>query len=548
MKLTAAALATLTLAAAACRTPTSPSQTILPEPIPARVSVQEPSAETMARIRQADEVLGEARTAALAGDSDEFAACEAVLTELLCREGELITGSPGLTALAIDAIAELDRLADALAQQQENGSGEESDEGEEAESEAVPADLEPVGRDRIAEIQGRAAKEVFSLPVVINEDVTALIDFYTGRHRERFAASLQRAADYLPFIRDEMRKASLPEDLAFLPLIESGFNPRARSRARAQGLWQFMKGTARLYELRVDSVVDERNDPYLATHAAVRHLQDLWSLFGDWELVLAAYNSGAGRVQRAMARSKGGTDYWSLRRHLPRETRNYVPAMWAALVVAKSPEAFDFQVVEGKPLCLERIPVTGALDLEVLAERTGIPVDELDALNPALVHRLTPAHGTYQLAVPCGFGPCAAETLAAIPTSERIQRVLYTVKKGDTPSGIARRFGSTVNALVAANSPRILRNLKVGATLVVPRSGVPTKERATSRRTTSRLASGKKSTRPGEMTAPRQYVVRKGDTLYDIARRYGTTAAALQRRNKLSSTRIHPGKVLIISD
>jgi membrane-bound lytic murein transglycosylase D len=551
MKRPVAALAAVLLAAAACRTGTQPRGPSLPEPVPAKATSKPPSPYVTMRVRQANDILVAARAAALEGDAGELAVCQFALAEMLAQNRELVAQTPVLTVLASDAIRELDRLAAAVEAQQENG---DDDETEEAGADAVPTELEPAAAGHVAEIQNRTGKAMFDLPVVVNADVTALIDFYTGRYRERFEASLERGANYLPYIREELHKASLPEDLAYLPLIESGFNPKARSRARAQGLWQFIKGTARLYDLRVDTVIDERNDPFLATQAAIHHLQDLYGMFGDWELVLAAYNSGAGRVQRALARTKNGTDFWSVRRNLPRETRNYVPAMWAALVVAKSPEAFSFPRFEERTTCLDRVAVSGALDLEVLADRTGIPVEELAAVNPALVRRLTPADGTYQLAVPCGFGTCASETLAAIPEQERVKKVLYVVKKGDTPSSIAKRYGSSVDALVAANSSRILHSLKVGETVIVPKLGVPPPE-GTPTRQARRTASTKGSAKPPARVASspakngaQQYVVRQGDTLYDIARRHGTTTAELQRLNKIQGTRIHPGDVLVVAD
>jgi membrane-bound lytic murein transglycosylase D len=539
------ALALLCLAATACRTAQAPP-TKLEEPVPARTTAELRRDYLATRVEQTADLLGRARTAAVSGDSVEFADCELVLMDMVARDREEIASSPELSALASETIHEMTRLAAAMTPLQD-------DEGEDEEepTEAVPAEIEPAPEARVAAVASALIPGRFDLPVTVNADVTALIDFYSGRYRERFALALQRSADYLEPIREELRRAELPEDLAYLPLIESGFSTRARSRAHAQGMWQFMKGTAKLYELRVDTVIDERNDPYLATHAAVRHLQDLHAMFGSWDLVLAAYNSGAGRVQRAIARSRNGNDYWSIRKNLPRETRNYVPAMWAALIVAKNPEAFGFVRTPSSPLCLERVRIDGAMDLDVLADNLGIPGDLLQELNPALVRRLTPADGRYELALPCGWATGAADTIAAIPEGARVRKVLHVVAKGDTPSGIARRYGSTVDALVAANGTRILRSLRVGDTVTVPRLGIPPREpaarrtRATASATSPRMSSGSPRTTTRTVDGT-QYVVRQGDTLYEIARRFGTSTAELQRRNNLKGSRIHPGDVLVV--
>jgi membrane-bound lytic murein transglycosylase D len=548
MRRTQSALAVLLLSATACHTVQGPPPRPLLEPIPARSPADIRRDYVADRVHRAADLLGNARTAAVSGDAAEFADCEVVLMGMVAEDRDLIASSPELASLAAETIHEMARLSAAMTPAEEDDG-----DGEEMASDAVPAEIEPAADARVAALQRAMVPGLFDLPVIVNADVTSLIDFYTGRYRERFGQALQRSTDYLEFIREELRRAEMPEDLAYLPLIESGFLPQVRSRARAQGMWQFMKGTAKVYELRVDSVIDERNDPYLATRAAVRHLQDLHAMFGSWELVLAAYNSGAGRVQRAISRSKNGSDYWSIRKNLPRETRNYVPAMWAALIVAKNPEAFSFPRLASTPLCLDRVRIEGAVDLEVLAENTGIPGDLLASLNPALVRRLTPADGKYELAVPCGFATCVSDTVAAIPVEARVRKLLHVVAKGDTPSGIARRYGSSVDALVAANGARILRSLRVGDTITVPRLGNPPREPASRRSTRPATTTGK----PSHRTSPaggtganakggRQYVVRQGDTLYDIAHRFGLSTEALQRRNDLKGSRIHPGEVLTV--
>ena len=475
---------------------------------------------------EVEALLASAQDAVARGDASEFEDCEAATFQLLDRSPELAVRSSACPAYRDDVVAELAGLADQI------------DDGDDAADDSPP-EPEPVAEAHVSEAQEKASKAQYDLPVVVNPEVTSLIDFYTGRYRERLIAALERASIYLPFIRAELKKANMPQDLAWLPLVESAFNPRARSRAKAQGLWQFMAGTARLYDLRTDSLVDERNDPFLATQAAVRHLGDLHAMFGSWELALAAYNCGAGNIQRALRRSKGDTDFWTLRRYLRRETRNYVPALWAVVVVAKNPAAYGLPPIEEHPPCIDRVPVRGALDLDVLAQRAGLDAQDLADLNPALKQRLTPASGSYQLAVPCGLQANIGDVIAAIPPSERVRRFLHVVKKGDTPGAIARRYGSSVGAILAANGIRNPRALRIGQTLIVPRGPVAASERPTVAAASSRA--------PRAHATKARYVVRRGDTLYKIARRFGTSADQLQKRNNLADETIRPGDVLFLS-
>lgn len=531
MQLVRTLLVVLVILQVACTSSAPRTEPVMPAEAP--VVVAEPDGVALLR-SEVEAFLLASREAQERGEAGEALDCRMVALERAYAARQM-GGNGELDDLLAELIEDLDLFWDT--------------------EDPVAGDVEipepgPVDADAVAAARARAGGAEYDLPVVINPEVTSLINFYTGTFRDRLVVSLDRGARYLPFIREELRAAGLPLDLAYLPLIESAFNPRARSRARAQGLWQFMAGTGRMYGLRANSLVDERNDPYLSTTAAVRHLKDLHDTFGDWELALAAYNSGAGRVNRALKRGKGTTDFWSLRRHLPRETRNYVPAMWAALVVAKNPEAYDLPRIEDRPECLGRVPVTGALDLDVLAERAGRPVEELADLNPALIHRLTPAEGSYRLAVPCGQEQEFAAVIAAIPPSERVRHFLHVVRKGDTPSSIAKKYGSSVNAVMLANGLKDPRALRIGRTLVVPRTPAAVSaaaHRATASSPARRTATA--ATKPAASPSAggqRRYVVRRGDTLYDIARRHGITVADLMRANGLSDSRIKPGDVLVL--
>ncbi len=522
--LTAGVVLAALVALAACHT-TRPRTAQAVSPNAGAVGLaNQPPAPTPAEPRdEVEALLDSARDAVSQGDTAGFDDCAAAVFQLLDRGNEGGAGAAASSTYREEVLDELARLADQAEEDEEN-------------AEEPPPEPQPVPKEHVAELSEKARLARYDLPIVVNNEVTSLIDFYTGRYRERFVAALERASHYLPFIRTELARAKMPQDLAWLPLVESAFNPRARSRAKAQGLWQFMSGTARLYGLHCDPLVDERNDPYLATHAAVRHLSDLHDMFGSWELALAAYNCGAGHVQRALKRAKGDTDFWTVRRYLRRETRNYVPALWAVVVVTKEPALYGLPTFDERPACVARVPVEGALDLEVLAERAGLDNEELAGLNPALTHRLTPANASYQLGVPCGREAAVAQTIASIPEAERVRRFLYVVKKGDTPSAIARKYGSTAEAILAANGLKSARSLRIGQTLIVPRGPIDVRE--------WRRKAAPKAVKP---TTPEKYVVRPGDTLFRIAKRFGTSTEQLQKKNNLPDATIRPGDVLLLA-
>jgi membrane-bound lytic murein transglycosylase D len=532
MKVLAVVLAPAVLAAAACTGTRSTAVTAGPE-LPAPVAAQTPAVTPPPDPAQdeIDALLEQAQDAVSDNDADEFDDCQVAVLQSLGRWSPARAGDRAFTAYVGSVMDELDRLSEQL----EPASGELE----------PPPEPAPVPAERVAELMAKAHEERFDLPVIVNPEVSSLIDYYTGPYRDHLVAALERASKLLPFIREELRKAKLPEDLAYLPLVESAFSPRARSRARAQGLWQFIASTARLYGLRCDGLVDERNDPFLATKAAVAHLAELHATFPNWELALAAYNSGAGRVERAMRRAKGNDDFWTIRRYLPRETRNYVPALWAALVVAKNPAAYDLPVFPEQPDCLARVPVEGPLDIDVLAERASLDKDTLTALNPALLHGVTPTTGTYELAVPCGTEAKVASTLASIPPNERIRRFFHVIRSGDTLGAIARRYGSTVDIIASTNHIRNPRALRIGQTLVIPRYPVAAHSVEQRHGVRSARAARRRRSRP-DADPPHKYVVKRGDTLYDIARRFGTSVAELQHANRLGGTRIHPGDVLVM--
>ena len=433
-------------------------------------------------------------------------------------------------------------------------------------------------------------------PLVLNQTVEQFLEAMTssGEFNQRISTGLQRSGAYLPMIRPKFARAGLPEDLSYLPLIESAFSLTAYSRARAHGMWQFISSTGRFYGLEIGSLVDERRDPVRSTEAAVAYLSDLHDTFDDWYLALAAYNSGAGNVRRAIRRS-GSRDFWVLRRYLPRETRNYVPAFIASVIVAKRPEKYGFKPSQAKPWSYDAIDVPDALDLQFLASKAGISLDVLRELNPAIRRDLTPARSTTVLRLPLGTAATAEAVLESTPRDKWAPRMIHTVRSGDSLYEIALRYGSSVSAIRQANglSGSLIRP---GQSLVVPRFGSGSQYASHQPNRTSKDGSyevrrndtlwdiargfsisveslcaanglhrrdvirpGQRlripdgatraaaaTTRPPTRMTSSTHTVRSGDTLYDIARQYDVTVSALRRSNGLSTSRIYPGKVLRI--
>jgi membrane-bound lytic murein transglycosylase D len=430
-------------------------------------------------------------------------------------------------------------------------------------------------------------------PLVLNGTVESFLEAMASptEYHRRIETGLGRAGTYLPMIRSKFGEAGLPLDLAYLPLIESAFSVKAYSRARAHGMWQFISSTGRHYGLEVGSLVDERRDPVRSTEAAVAYLGDLYGEFDDWYLALAAYNSGAGNVRRAIRRS-GSRDFWTLRRNLPRETRNYVPAFIASVIVAKHPAKYGFSAPQDRPWTYDTIEVPDALDLQFLASKSGIDIEVLRDLNPAIRRDLTPARGNITLRLPPGTYSSAEEVLASTPRDEWAPRMIHTVRRGESLSVIASRYGSSVSAIRQANGLRGSL-IRPGQELVVPRFDTPMRTARHQPRRTSENGSyvvqandtlwdisrafsvslndlcavnglSKRSViRPGQrlnlpggaqpvrVTAPlttSTYTVRKGDTLSDIANRSGTSVEELRNANGISGSRIHPGTELRIPD
>jgi peptidoglycan lytic transglycosylase D len=304
---------------------------------------------------------------------------------------------------------------------------------------------------RLAALAPRTPRPSYAIP--INQQVQFFLDRFTRERREVVDKWFGRAGRYMEMIRDTLRDHGLPEDLAFVAMIESGFNPVAVSRAGAKGLWQFMAGTARRYGLRVDQWVDERLDPEKSTSAAAAYLRDLYAQFGSWSLAQAAYNAGEMKVLRAI-RSVGSKDFWALSRtgFLQQETKEFVPQIHAATVIGQDPSRYGFGVSEHEPTEVDFVSVPAGTPLTSIAGASGVSLETLRRLNPVLVKGVTPPGGLYRLRVPAGTGPAVHAALVERKPSPRAARPaggadIHVVRSGDTVTVIAKRYGVSISDL-----------------------------------------------------------------------------------------------------
>lgn len=385
---------------------------------------------------------------------------------------------------------------------------------------------------------GRLARSC-DVPIDYNYQTARSIRLFQTSLRSNFSAWLARSGRYLPLIQAEFSSRGLPKDLAYLALVESGYNPVARSPANAVGMWQFIESAARVFDLRMDRWVDERMDPVKATVAAGKYLGNLYDRLGDWRLALASYNWGRLNVERAIERA-GTRDYWAL--NMPRETVRYVPLFMAATLIAKNPEAFGFGDVRLEPpLSYEEVVVSEPVDLALVAECAKLPVSQVAALNSELIlRRIPPGDRSYRLKLPQGCATAFGAAYAALPP-ERKTTLEYTVRKGDNVRKIARRFGTTEAALLAANGMREARKLRPGDRIRLP-SSPPTRDRT--------VTSAKQiATRSEAATSDTVFhTVRKGETIRKISNRYGETIGAIAALNGLNPKHytIYPGDRLAV--
>jgi membrane-bound lytic murein transglycosylase D len=391
-----------------------------------------------------------------------------------------------------------------------------------------------------------------SIPLIINGHVEQNIAFFRGRGRAHFEHWLYESGKYFPIMRKVFRDEGVPEELVYLSMIESGMNPIARSWARAVGLWQFVKGTGQLYGLHANFWVDERRDFHKATNAAAHHLKDLYSEYGDWYLVLAAYNSGAGRVNSAMRRS-GSSDFWRMRPFLPRETRNYVPQYIAAAVMSLNPRKYGFDITPTDTIRYDNVVINDCVDLSVLAKCAGTDPQSIRELNPELVQWCTPP-GTegYLLHLPSGSAMSFTENYKNIPDNQKHDWVEHKVKRRETLSSIARHYAVPASLIANANHLKSNR-LPVGKSIVIPVPGTGKQYLASLAEETSRKNIRRNGhlyhsvSDPGNDKTKLTYKIRKGDSLGKIAGWYDVRVSDLRVWNEIPyGSSIRAGNVLTI--
>jgi peptidoglycan lytic transglycosylase D len=378
-----------------------------------------------------------------------------------------------------------------------------------------------------------------AIPLVMNKHVQAEIDNFTKYSEKKFfAQAYQRSGKYRPMIVSMLKAAGIPVELSWLPLIESGFKVNALSKARALGLWQFIPSTGYKFGLNRDTYIDERIDPIKSTKAAIDYLKELHQIFGDWSTVLAAYNCGEGEVLKVIRTQKINylDNFWDLYERLPQETARYVPRFMAMLHIINNPEKYGLGAVSvDKPLQYENVTVSKQINLKDIAKAIGVPEETLCELNPELRYKILPQE-KYSLRVPKGKTGILLASLDNIPISypPRPAYAYHRIRRGESLSTIAERYHCSVRKIMWANNLHRSSVIVAGKKLKIPLGRM--------------VSYSPPADNKNQPNLPSTHVVHSGDSLWIIAKRYGTTTKKIQELNNLSTTRLHIGQVLKISD
>lgn len=387
-----------------------------------------------------------------------------------------------------------------------------------------------IPQDHFAEIQRP------DIPLVMNDRVQDWLDYFQGRGRPYFERYLARSVKYIPMIRRVLKENGLPQDLVYLAMIESGFNPHAYSRASASGTWQFIYQTGVRYGLQVDQWVDERRDPEKSTVAAAKYLKDLYDRYNNWYLAAAGYNAGEGKIDRAI-KKYATEDFWELSKgkYLRNETKDYVPKLIAAAMIAKDPDKYGFRNVPYESAVgFEEAEIDAPIDLRVAAKCAGTTYEEIKTLNPELLHWVTPPQGkTYQLKVPAGSKGKFESNYAALKPEERLGDEKVTVDETASIRNLADDHDVPPVLLAAANGRDVEDTISSGTLITIPMSppeGESFYEKVYERRKGGRLIA---------------YRVRRGDTAQSISKKLGVSVAALRDYNPgINWSRVHAGQKL----
>ena len=392
---------------------------------------------------------------------------------------------------------------------------------------SVPVEME-MGNTKFIVVDDRDGH----IPLVRTTTVDQFINYFKTKGKKQFQIWLDRKHEYGGLINEILTEQELPEELVNLAMIESGLNPKAFSRASAAGIWQFIYSTGKIYDLKRDWYVDERRDPIKSTYAACAHLKDLFEEFDHWYLALAAYNSGSGRVHRAM-RLHQTSDFWQLHT-LPRETRNYIPYYLAAAIIARNPEEYGFETYSKKrkaPFEFDTVELEKSADLSVLARSAGTSLKTMQYYNPELRQSATPQNGPYTLRIPKGTANKFTANFNALPDVQRFapQYIVHKVRRGESLSTISKKYKVSIHDVAAVNKIRNRHKISIGQKLTIPIRG----------------AYASHDGPPGHIKVV--YTVRKGDTLGHIAEDYGTRAVKIRRWNNLAYGQyIYPGQKLVL--